>query len=41
MSRLFFPTDKRSFVTMQTTAKAATGNRVWFSIMVSMDERFD
>jgi len=30
MPRLFFPTDKQSFVTLQTTARAATGNRAWF-----------
>jgi hypothetical protein len=41
MSRLFFLTDKRFFITMQTTAGAATGNRGWFGIMVSMDDRLD
>jgi len=41
MSRLFFLNDKQSFVTLQTTAGAATGNRGWFGIMVSMDDRLD
>ena len=41
MSRLFFLTDKRSFVTLQTNAGAATGNRGWFGIMGSMDDRLD
>jgi hypothetical protein len=38
---LFFLTDKRSFVTLQTNAGAATGNHGWFGIMVSMDDRLD
>jgi hypothetical protein len=37
----FLPTGQSSFVTLQTTARATTGNRVWIGIMLSKDGRFD